>query len=626
MIVLLDEWSDLRSTLSLKPVRKETTGIALQKGRSKMRHVERKLLLKLASKESEEGRAGEIEAILRGGDEIDWDHLLECATRHKVVSLCFHNLRPHIDRMLNEGSISEGCVSYMREQYEKVERRNAEGLAQVARMGRGLDEQGIKFVLLKGLTLAQTVYSPHAALRRFGDIDILVAPEDARAATAVFRTLGYVQGTYNRERDTIIAFPKRMLEDTNRLHMPTFVKKDYLNVDVHTRLEVPSSPFELPTHDMFSRAQSLYLTPDLRVMALSVEDGLLHLCVHLSTEAQLYYPNIQRGIDLQLIKFCDIRGYILYYRDRLDWTKAEHLVHAYGLQDPVFYALYHCNTLYSMAEVERFLSKIAPKDTSYLDEFQTRLYQSARYRWKTVDFKERMFSTERNLEAKQILLENRVETGRVNCPKVAGRHRAPTSDAGEEGLIRISESDVPDWQPFGTHLQSGVPPEDDRDLSARCRMAWNERYLHLDIEVKDDVVLCMEDDGLGDHLSRDCVRAYFASFDLSEDPMVCIMFPTTRRGPNLAFVERNRRTGDCEAIRGSEVMCELDQAGYKLQVKLPFGKLGIEPDVGREVLFDLEIEDCDTPGEGIKSTIVWSGGSGRNLYDRSVYGILQFVC
>ena len=587
-----------------------------------MRHVERELLLKLASKGSEEGSTGEIEAILRGGDEIDWDYLLEYATRHRVVPLCFHSLRPHLDRMLGEGSISEACVSRMREQYEEMAQVNAEALTQVARMGRRFEERGIRFVLLKGLTLAQTVYRLHTALRRFGDIDILVSPEDARAATAVLNNLGYVQGTYNRKGD-IIAFPKRMLEDTNRLHMPTFVKKECLRVDVHTRLEVPSSTFELPTHDMLSRAQPLYLTPNLRVMALSVEDGLLHLCVHLSTEAQLYYPNIRWGVDLQLLKFCDIRGYVRYHRERIDWEKAKCLVHAYDLQDPVFYALHHCNTLYPMADVERFLSKIAPDDTSYLDEFQTRLYQSARHRWKTADFKERMFSIDRDLEAKQILLDNRVEAGKVKCPKVAGEgYRA---GAEEESLIRISESYVADWQPFGTHLQSGVPPQDDSDLSARCHVAWDERYLHLDIEVKDDVVICVESDGLGNHLSRDCVRVYFASFDVREAPVVCIMFPNVKRGPNPAFAEQNRKTGDCEVIPESEVMCELDQEGYKLSAKLPFAELGIEPEVDREVLFDFEIEDCDTPGEGIKSTIVWSGGGGRNLYDRSVYGTLQFI-
>ena len=588
-----------------------------------MRHVERELLLKLASRGSEEGRAGEIEAILRDGGKIDWDHLLKSATRHKVVSLCFHSLRPHIEKMLGEGSVSAACVLRMQKQYEEVAQMNVEALAQVARMRRRLDEQGIKFVLLKGLTLAQTVYSLHTALRKFGDIDILVAPEDARATTAVFNNLGYVQGTYNRKGD-IIAFPKRMLEDTNRLHMPTFIKKDCLGVDVHTRLEVPSSTFELPTHDMLSRSQPLHLTPDLRVMALSIEDGLLHLCVHLSTEAQLYYPNIRWGIDLQLIKFCDIRGYVHYHRERIDWEKTECFVHAYSLQDPVFYALYHCNILYPIAEVEHFLSKIAPKDTSYLDEFQTRLYQSARHRWKTADFKERMFSTDRDLEAKQILLENRVETGNIKCPKIAGE--GCCADAAGEGFIRISESDVADWQPFGTHLQSGVSPKDDSDLSACCRVAWDERYFYLYIEVKDDVVLCMEGDGWGDHLSRDCVRVYFASFDVREDPVVCIMFPTARRGSNPAFAEQNRKTGDCKVIPESEVMCELGQEGYKLSAKLPFAELGIEPDVGRMVLFDLEIDDCDLPGEGIKSTLVWSGGGGRNLYDRSVYGTLQFVC
>ena len=429
------------------------------------------------------------------------------------------------------------------------------------------------------------------------------------------------QGTYNRERDTIIAFPKRMLEDTDRLHLHPFIKKGFLEIEVHTRLEVLSSPFELPTCDMLSRAQYLNLTPELRVLGLSVEDGLLYLCVHLSREARLYYPHIQGANDLRLIKFCDIHGYILYHRERIDWAKMERLVGTYGLQDPVFYSLYYCNTLYPMEEAERFLSKVEPEDTNYLNEFQTRLYQSSRHRWKTEDFKKRMFSTDRDLEAKQILLEDRVDTGKVKCPK--GSLTAACTE--EDSLIRISESDVPDWQPFGTHLQSGIPPKDENDLSACCRVAWDEQHFHIDIKVKDDVVLCTEGDRLRDHLARDGVRVYFASFDVREDTKVCIMCPTSERDSNPAFVERNRKTGDCEVIPESKVTCELGKGGYRLYAKLPFMELDIEPDEGREILFDIEIEDCDNPEEGIKSTIVWSGGSGRNLYDRSVYGILQFI-
>ena len=586
-----------------------------------MRHVERELLLDLASKDSKEGCVEKIESIMRGNGQIDWDHLLEYATRHKVTSLCFHGLRPHLDRMIDEGSIPENCVSLMQQQYKKAKLLNAMALDQVARIRREFDKQEIKFVLLKGLTLAQTVYSAHPALRIFSDIDLLIASEDAYAATSVLNNLGYVQGTYNR--DTIIAFPKSMLEDTNRLHLHPFLKKGCFAVEVHTKLEVASSPFELPTYDMLSRSQYMNLTPDLRVLSLSVEDGLLYLCVHLSREARLYYPHIQWGNDLRLIKFCDIRGYIRYHRERIDWIKTERLVNAYGLQDPVFYALYHCNTLYPMEEVERFLPRIAPDDMSCLNEFQTRLYQSVRYRWKTADFKERMFGIDRDLEAKQILLENRVETGNVKCPKMASERHCTGTE--EEGRIRISESEVADWQPFGTHLQSGVPPKDDSDFSACCRVAWDERHLHLDIEVQDDVVLCTAGDGSGDHLSRDCVRVYFASFDVREDPVVCIMFPTPEHGPNPAFTEHNRNTGACEAIPESAVTCELGQEGYKLHVKLPFAELGIEPDAGRKILFDIEIDDCDLPEEGIKSTLVWSGGGGRNFYDRSVYGTLQFV-
>lgn len=590
-----------------------------------MNHKERELLLKLASKGNEKGSAGEVEAILQDSDKIDWDRLLECAAQHKVISLCFNSLKPHIDRMLNEGSISKEWVVDMRQQYEKVARRNVEALTQLTDIGRVFDEQGIKFVLLKGLTLAQIVYRMHTALRGFGDIDILITPEDVYTATAVLNNLGYVQGTYDREGDAIIAFPNRMLQDTGRLHLHPFIKRGCIEVEMHTRLEVLSAPFELPTCDMLSRAQYLNLTPDLRVLNLSVEDGLLYLCVHLSREARLYYPHIQWGNDLRLIKFCDIRGYIRYHREEIDWEKAKCLVRTYGLQDPVFYALYHCNILYPMAEIGHFLSRIAPENTSYLNEFQTRLYQSARHCWKTTDFKERMFNTNRTLEAKKILLEDRVEGGNVKCPKVADADEEYCAGAAREDFIRISESEVANWQPFGTHLQSGVSPKDESDLSVRFQVAWDERCLHLDIVVQDDVVICTEGDGLDDHLSRDCVRVYFASFDVLEDPVICIMFPTVGRGPNPVFAEQNRKTGDCEVIPESEVMCELDQAGYKLYAKLPFAELGIEPDVGREILFDLEVEDCDTPGEGIKSTIVWSGGGGRNLYDRSVYGTLQFV-
>ena len=41
--------------------------------------------------------------------------------------------------------------------------------------------------------------------------------------------------------------------------------------------------------------------------------------------------------------------------------------------------------------------------------------------------------------------------------------------------------------------------------------------------------------------------------------------------------------------------------------------------------FDIDIDDSDISQRRHKPTLVWSGGGGRNFYDRSVFGTLQFV-
>ena len=71
------------------------------------------------------------------------------------------------------------------------------------------------------------------------------------------------------------------------------------------------------------------------------------------------------------------------------------------------------------------------------------------------------------------------------------------------------------------------------------------------------------------------------------------------------------------------VVADVDGQGYTLQAAIPFPALGFTPKEGRQILFDLAIDDSPD-GKARTRQLVWNGNA-RNSGDRTAWGRATFA-
>lgn len=131
-------------------------------------------------------------------------------------------------------------------------------------------EQSIEMVAFKGPVIASRAY-PRISDRAGGDLDILIRPSDfARAADLLTRS-GYI---VRPEDEALLG----LLNRTNQYHA-SFIRSSGTVVELHWALNAIQDGTMLDTEGMLQRAQAVPVL-GAPVMSMTVEDTLLHLCVH----------------------------------------------------------------------------------------------------------------------------------------------------------------------------------------------------------------------------------------------------------------------------------------------------------------------------------------------------------
>ncbi|MCB0208872.1 MAG: nucleotidyltransferase family protein, partial [Anaerolineae bacterium] len=117
--------------------------------------------------------------------DLDWDYLLQLASRHGLIPLLYTHLsRCGADR------IPKPVLAKLWAGYELNTRHSqflAEELAELLHL---LESSGIRALPYKGPVLARLLYG-HVALRHAGDLDILVSRADALRARELITARGY---------------------------------------------------------------------------------------------------------------------------------------------------------------------------------------------------------------------------------------------------------------------------------------------------------------------------------------------------------------------------------------------------------------------------------------------------
>ena len=586
----------------------------------KSQFTERDLLIELSKPISVTEKSEFVVHTLKKG--FDRNYFWKLAKDHKQISM--------VKSVLDDCGIELDCPEEYVTHIDFLRQRTYNQLRGLAEIAQVFGENKIDYVVFKGPALATCVYS-RTDYRPFGDIDLLVSIEQAQEArNLLMQSLGFKHYLYydygtGQEIEIPLHFTT-WLERGGYALRP--LEKENIEIDLHHNLLPLSLRGQLDTYEVLKRSTSTqvkvpsHLSLDIRVMDHA--DQLLHLCAHLYKEAILYFPCIYQGYDINLRKFVDINWFIGKYSELIDWNRIEERTREFSLEKELYYSLHYTAKIFKTDIPQSLLESLSEDQGIHLDGFQFWLDGEDWYTWNS-SFIVRLFDEARSKEAKNIVINKKKENITIPCPKDEKKRVATSS-------INFGGNPSP-WQLFGSHLHRGEQPRDEQDLSCECSVVWDEEDLIFDMEITDDVLVFVDQFPQGALGSCDMVRLFLGTPDVSKkiktlgiipvDPTLeesyCIDLSLSH--PNLRFCVIPGFSQKVDEVR---VKTTVVDKGYALDIRVPFQLLGVEPTQGKKLTLDLEVDDCDCPRAGTKTTLIWAGGGGggRSMYDRSVHGIL----
>lgn len=289
---------------------------------------------------------------------IDWFKVVRYAINNKVLMLLWHNitklkislyLPPYLRRMLNQIYLS-------------TKKDNEIFFQEINKIKNEFETNGIQISLLKGTYLIPHIYKDYGT-RSMNDIDCLVNYKDSALITDIMKKLGYVNGIIDIDNCTIKPLTRKeeILWKTSMTNLPAFYKFNnehslkYIKVDFSTKLDF-NTDYDL-TKEFLQYNKNNFLDKPF---------FFLHLCCHLYKEA-VNDTYIKLHKDLNLIKFCDVREYMLSMK-KDELMLAIKYANENKLNKQVYFTLFYLNQLYN-EDYNDYINLLDIKDSSFLDEY-----------------------------------------------------------------------------------------------------------------------------------------------------------------------------------------------------------------------------------------------------------------
>jgi len=262
----------------------------------------------------------------------DWDDIIQRSIKHKVSPLLYHRLK---SRYSDEG-IPDNVASRLRDICLHSIARNVRLYHGLSKALSGLRNDDIPVIVLKGAHLAEVVYS-NIALRLMTDIDLLIKKADLSKAGKKLLGMGYVQSGNSC---------------VTQSHLAPYTKPGGVSIEVHPVIEILTSPFKIDVDGLWERARPAMIA-GVKVMVLSPEDLMMHICIHAS-----YHHYFTMG----LRPFCDISEILRCYRNEIDWAQVQNRARQWGAGKCVYLALYIAKDLLDAAVPDTVLDVLKPDD------------------------------------------------------------------------------------------------------------------------------------------------------------------------------------------------------------------------------------------------------------------------
>ncbi len=261
----------------------------------------------------------------------------------------------------------------------------------------------LKAVPLKGAILTPLVYKDYG-LRMMSDLDFLIHPDDRKSASSLLKKEGFIIGKYDwaADREIPIEREEEMMWRMNAGNLYSHIKRsgeDFLKVhrvDFSYDVELKKN-YEATNALLDAVEEKHFFQTDVHL--LQPLDFLIHLAFHLYKEA----TNVQYvylHADLNLIKFCDVREYVMFVEEQnqLDWHALQVRAKELGAEKALFYTFTFLDLLYQTNYIDQ-LKQLDMSDQSFLEAYGENDFGSLKI-WKK-SFIERFFSLDNRDELEE---------------------------------------------------------------------------------------------------------------------------------------------------------------------------------------------------------------------------------
>ena len=292
----------------------------------------------------------------------DWPSLVAMALREGISAVLFHNIRTHRLEALVPPEALRGLSG---PHYANL-KRNLTIAAALRPVLEALEKAAIPCIVLKGIALAEQVYSS-IAMRGMSDVDILVRKGDLLRADARLAGLGYD----SRDGDAASA----MHNPAGYLASLEYGKggESPLTLHVHwhpVNTSVPATAFigGIDLDRIWERAVPARLA-DARARMLCPEHLILYLCEHAL--------RVGHSFD-RLILVCDIHFTILRHESGIDWDGLAAEGRRLGLDRFAYHGLEIVRHYTGLPIPETCLAKMKPPDLTAGERLFLRLQRDNR--------------------------------------------------------------------------------------------------------------------------------------------------------------------------------------------------------------------------------------------------------
>lgn len=355
---------------------------------------ERQLIILLTRVTFDEKTKNAVKELVKK-EMIDWDYVMAASSSNKVCTLVFSNLLnivPDVD-LPKDILLNYKCMKiklrthneYIFEEYRKVRSE--------------LVRSGVRTFSLKGAWLIENIYKDKG-IRSINDIDCLFPREMEADLIEAMGNVGYIQGQYDSLNQRVEGFSrekqiawKRKMNNLMPFQKTTPIKSlPTVIFDFSFALDL--SKDESAVKEMINNADGEYLRK---------AHFFVHLCAHLYKEATNAIW-ILETTDLNLIKFCDVREYIMQM-GRDDINEAVLFAQKYGFSKAVYYTCHYLQEIYN-EDYSEILKQFKLEDYSFLNQYGEADFGENSY-WKK-DFLDRLFAANNmdELENQQDFVNN----------------------------------------------------------------------------------------------------------------------------------------------------------------------------------------------------------------------------